>query len=265
MKLSARDKTAVTVGACVLFATVFIAAVVSPLTRGWSDLGNRLRPKLNTAAQLINRVDERDALLVRRSFLIADLGSLVGEASSAGSQPPPDRDRPRTQDNSSGTPKPATDSAVPPVADSHTDEPEPRRSPDPEHHSDNPMTAATGSARPPDPRPAGESAPRAGAPTSDSLSFAAHVERTAKQAKVKIKRYLPKKQPAGAKKYKYFEPVSLQINFDTNLDNFLKFLHELEKGSRLARVERLDLRRDVNKGGNLEVTLDLIGYEPKAR
>jgi len=127
------------------------------------------------------------------------------------------------------------------------------------------MTSATGSPKSPDAPPGKEPEAKDAGNSSDYLSFATHIERTAKSANVKIKRFQPKKQPISAKKAKYYEPVALQITFDCNLQSMLKLLHGLEKGSRLARVEHLDLRRDLKKGGNVEVTLDLIGYEPKAR
>ena len=100
------------------------------------------------------------------------------------------------------------------------------------------------------------------APGGGAFSFAAHLERVAKSAKVKVKRISVGKRPAGEKGLKHFAPVTLQVNADGNIQALIKLLHGLEKGERLARVDRFSLKQDLKKPGALALTLDVVGYAP---
>ena len=113
------------------------------------------------------------------------------------------------------------------------------------------------------PKAGGEpDAPGGGAAQPGAFSFAAHLERVAKSAKVKVKRISVGKRPAGEKGLKHFAPVTLQVNADGDIQALIKLLHGLEKGERLARVDRFSLKQDLKKPGALTLTLDVVGYAP---
>jgi len=266
MKLSGREKITVMVGAAVVCATVLIAAIITPLARRWSGIGDQLAPKLESVKELTLRAQKRNALLGRRSHFVGELGSLVGaeapKAKSASSGP--GTESPRTQPGKDRNSTPpgalqlATGSHLPSPSDKN-------QTPTANNPDQNSLKPATGSAEAPNIPPGTPPKPPTPGKSSAAVSFATYLERTAKAAKVKPQRIRPRKQPKSAKQMKYYQPVALQIKFSCNLQSLLKLLHGLEKGPRLARVEHIDLRRDLKKGGNLEVTLDVIGYESKAR
>ena len=100
---------------------------------------------------------------------------------------------------------------------------------------------------------------------SSGVSLAAHLERTAKKSGVKIKRISPKKQSRGRRGTRHFSSVALQIRIESDMQNLIKLLHALEKGERFVRIEQMQLRRDLKKGNNMEISLDIVGYEAVAR
>lgn len=101
--------------------------------------------------------------------------------------------------------------------------------------------------------------------STGAYSFAAHLDRVAKSAKVKVKRISTKKRPSGEKGLRHFEPVALQVTAEGNVQALVKLLHGLEKGERLVRVERLNLSQDLKKRGALTITLDVVGYVPAGK
>jgi len=105
-----------------------------------------------------------------------------------------------------------------------------------------------------------EAAPEAGRPSS-GVSLAAHLERTAEKSGVKIERISPKRQSRGRRGTRHFNSVALQVRLESNVQNLIKLLHALEKGERFVRVEQIQLRRDLKKGDNMQVSLDIVGYE----
>jgi hypothetical protein len=267
MKLSGREKITVMLGAGVVCAIVLIAAIITPLARRWSGIGGQLAPKLESVKELTLRAQKRNALLGRRSHFVGELGALIGaeaspKAKSASSNPGTKSPRTEPAADRKSTPPGALQLAT----GSHLPSPpDKNQTPTGNNPDQNSLKPATGSAEARSAPPETPPKPPASAKSSAAVSFATYLERTAKAAKVKPQRIQPRKQPKSAEQMKYYQPVALQIKFSCNLQSLLKLLHGLEKGPRLARVEHIDLRRDLKKGGNLEVTLDVIGYESKAR
>jgi len=78
MKLSAREKRSLTVGASVALCTAMVAWVIAPLWREWRALGRELAPKAAALRLVEQRVERRAQLLALRARLTRELGSLCG-------------------------------------------------------------------------------------------------------------------------------------------------------------------------------------------
>jgi len=104
---------------------------------------------------------------------------------------------------------------------------------------------------------------RVAVPVIEASSLATYVEKTAKAAQIKLKRITPKKNSSGKKRTKYFEPVTLQVNFECQVTNLVQLLHDLEKGELFVRVDKVEITRDVAQGDKLNASLDISSYELK--
>ncbi len=99
----------------------------------------------------------------------------------------------------------------------------------------------------------------------DDVRLSVQLERIAGKSGMKIKRLVPKTRRSGSGKYKHFTREVLQVSVEGSTENFMKMLHAIEKGGRFMRIESVQIRRDIAKGSQLNVTLDVMGYDNKVR
>ncbi len=90
MHMSRREKITLIAGAVVAGLTVLIAWGVVPLARHWSELGQRLEPRLETLSALRERTQQRGSLLVRRDRLAGQIGLLAGPPPTEPAEQKPD-------------------------------------------------------------------------------------------------------------------------------------------------------------------------------
>lgn len=255
MKLGLREKWILAIGGIAAAVIVLGGHFVLPLARTWSQMGDRLDPKLEYVGELRGRVQGHNSLLARRDALARQMGSLCGLESTA-------------PDHASGKPNPETSETK---SDAETEPPEDgeAQTEDKDVPDDGPVA--------PDPADStvgeGEDAPGSDAPepapadrrTAGGVGLAAHLERVAQQSGVKIKRISPKKRRAGQRARKSFTPVVLQLSIESDIEGLLKTLHAIEKGDRFVRIEQFQLRRDLKTGARIDASFDVMGYEPAAR
>lgn len=97
-------------------------------------------------------------------------------------------------------------------------------------------------------------------PAAAKTGLEAELEKMAGQAGVAIKGLSAGKRPARSA-LKHFRKVALHLQVQGNIDPLIKLLHALEKGERFVRVDAMTLHHDLQKPGELNVTLDLVAYE----
>ena len=267
MNLTSRDRKAVVVGGIIAGLILVISYVVAPLARVWFRRGTELRPKLEYVDRLRERVHGQESLFDRREVLVRRLGSLLGQEASAvrAQSVVPIQ---RTTQPTAATPTASAAGPAGRVTEPTSATPTARIAVSvgvgqQDNHEQTGVEAASTQ------EAAGPAAPAertaaAGTPSS-VVSLAAHVERAAKKAGVKIERISPKRQSRARRGTRHFNSVALQVRLESDIQNLIKFLHALEKGERFLRVEQMQLRRDLKKGDVMKVTLDVFGYEAVAR
>jgi len=90
----------------------------------------------------------------------------------------------------------------------------------------------------------------------------AEVEKIFKKSGVKMKIVAAKKVPRKSTPLGHFKMVGLQIEAEGNVDSVVKMLYALEKGPRFIRVEQLKVRHDPKKPMAMNVTAEIVAYEP---
>jgi len=272
MKLSEREKRVIIVGGVACGAILLGAFVVVLLIRSWVDLGRELEPKLRSVETIRKRALARGQLLARRCVLVKRIGALFPE-------PPPGK-------KPSAKAAPKTKEPAPAKVSPKNSETPPTRKGIPQTHQQkgeppNPSAKKTeksppqrdrnkpGRANPPVKKrgkaPSAAPTPRSGS-GADAVGLAAQLERLAKKAGLQIKRIKARPSSRGAKRYKHYRTIALQLSAEGNIGSLMKLLYEIEKGERFVRVERFQLRRDAKKGSKIEISaLDVIGYEPVVR
>ena len=272
MKLSERDKRVIIVGGVACGAILLAAFVLIPLIRWWAGLGHELEPKLRSVETIRKRALARRQLLARRCVLVKRIGALFpeprpGKKPSAkaapktkepapakvppkkAETPPTHKGPPQSQQKKGEQPNPSATKAEksPPQRDGK----KPGRA--------NPAVEKRGKAPPATPTPRSGSG-------ADAVGLAAQLERLAKKVGLQIKRIKARPSARGAKRYKHYRTIALQLSAEGNIQSLMKLLYEIEKGERFVRVERFRLRRDAKKGSKIEISaFDVIGYEPVAR
>ncbi|MCP4644728.1 MAG: hypothetical protein GY851_30080 [bacterium] len=76
MKLAPRDRRVAMIGGIAAAAILVLGYVILPITRTWSEMGDRLGPKIDHMDQLRDRVAKQDSLRTRRDVLIRRMGYL---------------------------------------------------------------------------------------------------------------------------------------------------------------------------------------------
>ncbi len=231
MNLTGREKKAAVIGAIIVGLVVLYAYVVAPLARAWSWRGNDLKPRLRQITELRERARRQGSLVRTRNVLVSRLGALTCPEDLA-VQKRPDAAMPGSGES---------------AADAEGGNPgETEKEPSPAEETADPAAVAV------------EQNSGTG---SSGVCLAAHLERIAKTSGVNIKRISPRKRASAGKSNKHFGAVALKVNIESNIENLIKLLYAIEKGERLIRVESIQLRRDLKKGGNVATTLDVVGYE----
>lgn len=263
MNLTDKEKRVAIAGCAAVALACILTFVIVPLAREWVRLGKVLGPKQHYVKTLQDRLRRQDALLARRQVLRRELGSVLGPEADA---PPKE---PNKNEGASVVPKEGNeppgengkpDAEAPKGGNSHVERSKANRFTN---------TALDKNAD------AGETVsgnPKEKEPVADEpivapvgISLATHLERTAKQSKVPITRMVAHKPAVALKDSKYLVPVGVRLTFEANIEVLVNFLHALEKGQRLMRIEQMDLRRDEKRGPNIGVTLHVMGYEGAAR
>jgi len=269
---------------------LLVVHVIVPLATRWQDLGFQLERKQARVARLNERLNERDFLIAERDRLSAILGSVLGpEAYPPRKEEPKDK---KTEEKKAGAqekdkPNPAAQGENGPIPDQpdakkpEAKEPQGKAQ---EEKDDAEKTVPAENPKEPTEARDGKSAQASGAPadpdqdkkptenkkTPDKtketpapkgVSFVAHIERTAKKSGVSLKRLSRRNPVRSAGKVPQFTAVGLQLSFDTKVQQLTKFLYALENEDRLVRIERLDFRRDLKKPENIQVSLNIVGYE----
>jgi len=242
MNLTSRERKAAVIGGIIAGFVFLVAYVIAPLARTWSLKASQLEPKLRQIAELTERARQQDSLVRQRNARVGRLGSLLGPealaAQGRANTPPPgsgeSRARPEEGNSEGG-------------------------------EEESPPTEKTGDTAPAAAEAAAEKNNPETREVSSGVSLAAHLERIAKKSGVKIKRISPKGRSGARKSNKHFNTVALQVSLESNMQNLIKLLYEIEKGERLVRVEEIRLRRDLKKGDNVATTIDVVGYEAAAR
>ena len=263
MTLTSREKKTLVVGAIIAALVLLIAYVLVPVGRAWVQLGSVLGPKLQYVQRVQERAQEQNALLARREVLVGRLGSVLGpeaappeekseKPKARAARPAGTERKPATEEESSK--RLETPSEVKPTGSKESpdkSEAGPEKPDKPKMPQDKPKTEEA--------KPAKPAAPKSG------ISLAAHLERIAKKSGIKINKVTPRKPSACWKGNRYFKAVGLQVGFQTKIQSLIKLLHALEKGERLVRVEQVGFSRDLKKGQNIRVSLQVVGYESVAR
>ena len=89
----------------------------------------------------------------------------------------------------------------------------------------------------------------------------ARLEKILKERGARVRAVSPKGVPQSARQLKCFRPVAVKIDFTANADSLVKVLHEMEEGSLFIRVDKLKVHQDLSKPGELNVTMEVSGYE----
>jgi len=289
--LSHRDKLTAILGAVAAGGILLVVFVIIPAIRQWQAKGFQLARKQNQVARLDERLKERDSLVAERDRLSAIIGSVLGpeaypppkeeeepkdkkpEDKEAGAQEKDKKDAAAQEEAGPKPPQPdvkgaeAKDSQVKTQPEKGAGETASAEKPGELNASRNSDTAQP--ARPPaDPEQVSKPSENKKAqdknketPAPKGVSFIAHIERTAKKSGVNLKRLSRGRAVRSAKKVPRFTAVGLHLSFDTQVKQLTKFLYALENGDRLARIERSDIRRDLKKPNNIQVTLNVVGYE----
>jgi len=278
LTLTSREKKALIVGAAIAAGVILIAYVLVPVGRAWVQLGSVLGPKLQYVERLRERAQEQNALLARRDALVGRLGSVLGPEAApalgareekserppvpAGAERPSDVAPPQDAERPSDA-KPAEPLSGEPSLPGQAGKPESpgKSAAEPETPDTSKDTLQGG---PEDKsKPEEKEAPK---PTDwpSGISLATHLERIAKKSGVKVSKVTPTKPSAYWKGNGYFKAVGLQVGFETNIQSLIKFLHALEKGERLVRVEQARIGREL-KGQKITVSLEVVGYESVER
>jgi len=231
-------------------AVLLIYFVGLPLWNRWTALGAALEPKVLLLEKLEERAKAQNALLIRRDSLARDLGAVEGRPAPAGpaqgapfsAQPPaaekPDKSKPAAAASAGRTAAAAASASTGP--------------------GDAP--SAPGAA-PPVP---GAAPPTPGAPPH-AVSVAAYVERQATTVQIRFNSLTPFTPAHGYRGGRSLTPAGVVVTLETTTPALLRLLYALEKGDRLLRVERMEIHRDLKKGPNITVTLQLVGYEAVVR
>jgi len=93
--------------------------------------------------------------------------------------------------------------------------------------------------------------------------FEAELEKTAGQCEVDLKSLVGERVRPGQSASRY-EERAFRVEAEATPDALVAFLHALEKGPRLVRVDELILRQDTQKPGPAKVTLQVAAYERRA-
>jgi hypothetical protein len=258
MNLTSRDRKAVVVGGIIAGLILVISYVVAPLARAWFRRGTELGPKLEYVDRLRERVHGQESLFDRREVLVRRLGSLLGQEAPvvrARSMEP----IARVEQAAAATPTASVAGPAGRITEPTSTTPTARIAGSAAAgERENPVVSEVAVAS------TERAAASAGRPAS-GVSLAAHVERTAKKAGVKIERISPKRQSRARRGTRHFDSVALQVRIESDMQNLIKLLYGLEKGERFVRVEQMQLRRDLKKGDAMKVSLDVVGYEAAAR
>ena len=276
MTINSREKRAIGLAVVVAIAIALIQ-VVLPLARKWSEMGTQLEEKRAFVENL--REQGGNALLEKRQALVQRLGSLAGteQAAPEAEETPAESEEKEGQEEQAA---PAADGTSPPppsdqpdaVQEAGAKPPDDAVEPDgaqaaPEEKSDGEASAPeSGDVAPPEAEKSAEGADGEEAPEEDSeagaVRLAAYIERLAAETGMTIHRVSPNKRSSKRGKTSHFTEVALQVKAEGKVDSLLKLLHGIEKGQRFARIEDIQLQRDLEKGGAVSASFEIKAYEP---
>ncbi len=260
MSMNAREQKTIKLGGIAAAIIILVAYVIMPLVRKSAEAGNALAPRREMAAMVREKVQGRHALVKRRDVLAMRLGSLRGAAAA---KPP---DAPASEEDKPDGPD-AAETPDTPVKAPASEEDKPG-GPAAAEAPDAPVKASASEEDKPDGPAAAKkkegdttSVKKRGAPAAQSaMGVAAHLERAAKKAGMKIKRITPMRRTSQRGSWTHFKAVALQVNIEGDAGGLVKLLHEIERGNRFMRIDEIKLRRDLKKN-TLDINFAVMAYE----